>query len=72
MEQTMTFNLTQAAEAAGISVPVMRELAHRPGFPALRVGRRWVIPRDEFRAWLGEQARAQRAFEGAGNHGAAV
>jgi len=40
-----------------VSIPKMRELAHKPGFPAIRVGRRWVIPRMLLKEWLEEEAK---------------
>lgn len=58
--QKMAFTLTEAADAINVSVPTMRSMLHQPGFPAFRAGKRWVIPVDEFRAWLGRQA-AERA-----------
>lgn len=58
MENKLTVNLQEAAKIAGVSVPVMRNLAHRPGFPAINTGgRRWVIPRSLFIEWLESEAR---------------
>lgn len=31
-------------------------LLHSRGFPAIRLGRRFVVPRDALRAWLEKQA----------------
>lgn len=63
MDTKLAFRtMKEAAAAAGISVPTMREWVHKPGFPALRVGRKWVIPVDAFRRWLEEQA-GQRVGE---------
>ena len=55
-KQRLTYNLQQAAEEGGISLPTMRALAHRADFPAFRVGRRWIIPVEDFMRWLSEQA----------------
>lgn len=57
MENKVTLNMNEAAQLAGLSVPLMRELAQRPGFPAIRAGRRWVIPRSLFVQWLEDEAR---------------
>lgn len=57
METRITLNMNEAAQLAGLSVPVMRELAQRPGFPAIRAGRRWLIPRSLFVQWLEDEAR---------------
>ena len=56
MGNKITLNITEAAEKVGVSVPVMRELAHRPGFPAFRAGRRWIIPLESLKRWLDEEA----------------
>jgi len=57
MESNFTFDLAGAAKFVGVSIPKMRELAHKPGFPAIRVGRRWVIPRMLLKEWLEEEAK---------------
>ena len=41
----IALNLVQAAQLVGVSTPVMLRLVHSEGFPAFKVGRRWVIPR---------------------------
>ena len=56
MENKITLNMAEAAKIAGVSVPVMRELAQRPGFPAVRAGRRWLIPHRLFVEWLEKEA----------------
>ena len=54
--ERLALNISEAAEAAGISEPTMRQLVNLESFPALRIGRRWVIPVTSFNAWLVEQA----------------
>ena len=54
------FNLNQAAAYIGSNHTTMRELIHTEGFPAFRMGRRWMIPRRDLDNWLTEQA-AKRA-----------
>ena len=49
-------NLTEAAALAGVSRPVMIAWANRTDFPALRAGRRWVIPKDALIQWLNDRA----------------
>lgn len=56
MENGITLNMNEAAKVVGVSVPVMRELAHRPGFPAIRAGCRWVIPRTKLIEWIEAEA----------------
>ena len=50
------FTLAGGAKFAGVSIPKMAELVHREDFPAFRVGRRWVIPRDALIRWMNERA----------------
>lgn len=57
MENKITLNMNEAAQLVGVSVPVMRELAQRPDFPSIRVGKRWVIPRNLLIEWLETEAR---------------
>lgn len=52
----LTLTLHEAAEAMNVSEPTMREIVRRSDFPAIRAGRRWVIPSREFVDWLGKQA----------------
>lgn len=59
----LAYNLAQAAEAANVSEPTMRHLVNTEGFPAIRIGRRWVIPVEAFNAWLNQQAASRTRFE---------
>lgn len=52
----LTYNLAEAAEALHVSRPTMLSLVHTDGFPAFRIGRRWIIPTDSLKQWLHEQA----------------
>lgn len=51
------FTLEGAAKHANVSVPTVTEWVNRQDFPAFRSGRRWVIPRASFDAWLEDRAR---------------
>ena len=53
------FNLSEAAAFAGVSLPTMAAWANRPGFPAFKAGRRWIVPVDSFKTWLDEQAKSR-------------
>ena len=59
-QEKQVFNLQQAADYAGVSVPTMAVWARQKGFPAFKAGRRWLIPRTSFTAWLESMAQ-QRA-----------
>ena len=51
MEKT-TMSVQELAIQMGISLPKAYELAKSPGFPAIRVGTRILIPVAAYREWL--------------------
>ena len=55
-ESKMCMTVPEVAEAMGISRPTAYTLANRADFPAIRLGKRIVIPRDAFESWLRETA----------------
>ena len=60
----LAYNLSEAAEAVNVSRPTMAALAKTEGFPAFRVGPRYLIPVDALNAWLIKQAEERREFVG--------
>lgn len=50
--EKLTMNVKEMAQVLGISLPKAYDLANREDFPALRLGRRIVIPKAEFKEWL--------------------
>lgn len=52
-------SLEDAAKALSVSRPTMLNIVHSEGFPAFRVGRRWVIPKRLFENWMEEQVAKQ-------------
>lgn len=54
----MCLSVDEVAEKMGISRPMAFKLANSPGFPAVRIGRRIVVPAEAFTRWLNEQADA--------------
>lgn len=52
-------SLEEAAKAIRVSRPTMLNIVHSEGFPAFRVGRRWVIPKRLFENWMEEQVAKQ-------------
>lgn len=56
MNERLAVNAAEAAELLGISVPVLRQLTRRADFPAVKLGRRWVISVAGLQRWLDEQA----------------
>ena len=54
MEKTTT-SVQELSSQMGISLPKAYELVKTPGFPAIRIGTRILIPVEGFRKWLVEQ-----------------
>lgn len=55
----LTYTVPEIAELIGISKPKAYELINRADFPAIKIGRRIVIPKEEFVLWLGAEARGE-------------
>lgn len=48
-------NANTVAQVLGVSISSSYELMHEPGFPALRIGNRIVVPKEKFRQWADAQ-----------------
>ena len=48
----LILNAEDVAKILGISKSAVYGLFHMSGFPTLRVGKRMLVPRDRFIAWL--------------------
>lgn len=57
----LTYNVTEAAAALGISRRSMYNLIHQEGFPVLRLGGRTLISRELLAQWVREQAGGQKS-----------
>ena len=55
-ELPLTLNVREAAEVLRISKSKVYELAQSESFPAIRIGKRVVIPRDKLIQWMNNQA----------------
>lgn len=57
VDQQMSFTLSadDISELLGISRSNAYVLMHSKGFPTLRIGKRVMVPRDEFFAWIKDQ-----------------
>lgn len=53
----IVYNVSEAAEALGVSRNTMYELIHREGFPTVKVGGRRLISRELLSEWVKDQAR---------------
>ena len=56
----LTYTVTEAAEALGVSRGTMYDLLHKEGFPTLKVGSRRLIRRELLAGWVREQAGGQK------------
>ena len=52
----LTYSVTEAAQALGVSRRTMYDLINREDFPTLKVGSRRLISRELLAAWVREQA----------------
>lgn len=52
----LTYSVTEAAEALGISRPTMYQLIHAEGFPTLKIGGRVLISKELLAEWVKKQA----------------
>lgn len=52
----LTYNVTEAAAALGISRRSMYDLMHREDFPTLKIGGRRLISRELLAEWVRTQA----------------
>lgn len=48
----LDYTLAKAADKSSLSVNVIRKLVLNGTIPALRVGKRWVIPAKALEAWF--------------------
>ena len=55
-ELPLTLNAREAAGVLRISKSKVYELARTESFPAVRIGKRVVIPRDKLIEWMNDQA----------------
>jgi excisionase family DNA binding protein len=48
----LTYSVDEVAELLGIARGVAYECVRNGSIPATRLGRRWLVPRRRFHAWL--------------------
>ena len=51
MIEKITYNVSEAARALGVSRPKMYELTKIEGFPVLHIGSRLLIPIEPLKEW---------------------
>ena len=50
--ERLAYTAEEFSKAAHLSLPIVYDLIHSEGFPALRVGKRWLIPCKAAEEWL--------------------
>ena len=48
-------NAEMVAKVLGVSISSAYELMHEKGFPSVRIGKRFIVPRDDLKRWMKEQ-----------------
>ena len=51
-ELPLFLNAEMVAKLLGISISSSYELMHEKGFPSLRIGSRFIVPKEKFREWV--------------------
>lgn len=55
--ERVVITVHEVAEMLQISLPTAYALVKSPGFPVINLGRKKLIPKAEFNAWLADEAR---------------
>ena len=53
-------NANTVAQVLGVSISSAYELMHEEVFPSVRIGSRFVVPKDKFRQWVERQTGGAR------------
>ena len=53
-------NANTVAQTLGVSISSAYELMHEEVFPSVRIGSRFVVPKDKFRQWVERQTGGAR------------
>jgi len=56
MEEKLTLTVSEASKLIGLNKNAVYALCKTPGFPAIEVGRRVIIPREALEIWLNKEA----------------
>jgi excisionase family DNA binding protein len=56
LPQVETYTVLEVAARLGIGRCMAYDLVRQGVIPAKRLGRRWIVPRVQFNAWLNEQS----------------
>ena len=62
-EAALTYTVDEVAALLGVARGVAYDNVRNGLIPAVRVGRRWLVPRSRFHAWLDSTSSAARNME---------
>ena len=54
-------NAELLAKVLGVGISSAYELMHEKGFPSVRIGKRFIVPRDDLKRWMEEQVEKRGA-----------
>jgi len=54
--EKLNYTAKEACQAACVSIPTLRKWTRTCGFPVLRAGKKILIPKEQFKRWMEEQA----------------
>lgn len=54
-------SLNEARKIIGVSYPTMLALANQPGFPAFRIGKKWIVSSGGLMRWMTEKTGGEKA-----------
>lgn len=57
MAELVYKSLEEASEDTGITKTILYQLVHRQDFPAMKVGRRWIIHKALLAEWIEDRAK---------------
>ena len=58
-------NAELLAKVLGVAVSSAYELMHEKGFPSVRIGKRFIVPREDLKRWMEEcSSRGSEAMDG--------
>lgn len=54
-ELPLMLNAELVSQVLGISISSAYELMHEKSFPSVRIGNRYIVPKDHLRKWIDKQ-----------------
>lgn len=55
----LTLTVKEVSEALGIGINQAYALVKQTGFPKLKIGTKYLVPKDEFELWIKAQSKEQ-------------